>query len=225
MKFIRDLIPRGVKMWLGSHMAARQSRAQHRILCTKDIRLQQRHVHGCQLLVDREMLLSCLPKDAVVAEIGVAEGHFSRRILQHARPRMLHLVDLWNGVRPGYDADEFGKVTREFGSPDLAGRITIHRGISWDVIAGLPEHSLDWIYLDAGHSYDAVKRDLAAAMRAVKPDGYIAGHDYVRWSSPNGRFGVVEAVNELCRDHGYVFRYLTLEPNMHLSYALQRQLP
>lgn len=225
LMLIKKLMPGSLKRRLGSVLAGRRSLAADRELNRLDRSLQQRHVDGCQVLANRSILLSRLPSDAVVAEVGVAEGHFSRQILEHARPRTLHLIDMWSAAKPGYDDAEYVKLRQFFGTPEFSGRVVFHRGMSWEEIAKLPEASLDWIYIDAGHTYADVRRDLAAAMRAIKPDGFIAGHDYVRWSSPNGRFGVVEAVNELCIDHGFVFRYLTLEPNMHLSYAVQRTPP
>lgn len=222
LRLLKRLMPGSLKRRLGGVLAARRSLAADQALNRLDRRLQQRHVDGCQLLANRTGLLSRLPAGGVVAEVGVAEGLFSRQILEYARPKTLHLIDMWSAARPGYDDAEYVKLRLFFSAPEFTGRVIMHRGISWEEIAKLPEGSLDWIYVDAGHIYEDVRRDLAAAMRAIKADGFIAGHDYVRWSSPNGRFGVVEAVNELCINDGFVFRYLTLESNMHLSYAVQR---
>jgi predicted O-methyltransferase YrrM len=36
----------------------------------------------------------------------------------------------------------------------------------------------DLCYIDADHSYEAVRRDILACTRIVKPDGWLAGHDY-----------------------------------------------
>lgn len=36
----------------------------------------------------------------------------------------------------------------------------------------------DMCYIDADHSYEAVRRDILACTRIVKPDGWLAGHDY-----------------------------------------------
>lgn len=222
LKLVKRVMPRRLKLFIGGLLAARWSVAEDRRLRSHDVRLTARHLEGCRLLPDRRALLACLPSGGVIAEVGVAEGLFSREILEVCRPTTLHLIDKWSAAKQGYDAAEYLKVLRAFGGPEHRDVVVIHRGVSWDEIGALPAHSLDWIYIDAGHSYADVTKDLAAALRAVKPDGYIAGHDYVRWSTPNGRFGVVEAVNELCLTHGFGLRYLTLEPDMHLSYAVQR---
>ena len=52
--------------------------------------------------------------------------------------------------------------------------------------------SLDFVFIDADHSYEAVKRDIAAWLPKVKSGGVIAGHDYCHWPG----FGVIEAVTE-----------------------------
>jgi predicted O-methyltransferase YrrM len=36
----------------------------------------------------------------------------------------------------------------------------------------------DLCYIDADHSYEAVRRDILACTRIVKPGGWLAGHDY-----------------------------------------------
>ncbi|MCC2630426.1 MAG: hypothetical protein K0S38_235 [Candidatus Paceibacter sp.] len=51
--------------------------------------------------------------------------------------------------------------------------------------------SLDFIYIDAAHDYESVKKDIAAWLPKLKPDGMITGDDFVaNWP------GVVRAVQE-----------------------------
>jgi hypothetical protein len=49
----------------------------------------------------------------------------------------------------------------------------------------------DFVFVDAGHSYQAVKSDIERWQSKVKPGGWFGGHDY-HWSHP----GVVRAVDE-----------------------------
>lgn len=219
---LKRMLPWHVKQRVGGWMALLRSQREHVRLAAHRRELDQRHLDGCLLINNRTNLLARLPKEGVVAEVGVAQGNFSRQILEVARPRTLHLIDTWSASRPGYDVDEYERIRTTFGTGEYANKVVLHRKMSWEGIAELGSGSIDWIYIDADHSYDAVKKDLAAAIRAIKPDGLIAGHDYICWSSPNGRYGVIEAVNELCHEHDFVFRFLSLEPDMHLSYAIQR---
>jgi cephalosporin hydroxylase len=52
--------------------------------------------------------------------------------------------------------------------------------------------SVDFVFIDADHTYDAVKMDLTAWIPKIKPGGIIAGHDY---NYPHD--GCVKAVNEM----------------------------
>jgi hypothetical protein len=54
--------------------------------------------------------------------------------------------------------------------------------------------SLDFVFIDANHVYEAVKDDLHAWYNKVKPGGFIAGHDYYNDA------GVKRAVDEFFKD-------------------------
>lgn len=50
--------------------------------------------------------------------------------------------------------------------------------------------SVDCLFIDAGHSYEAVMKDIEAWLPKMKPNGIMAGHDYTAWA------GVKKAVDE-----------------------------
>lgn len=52
---------------------------------------------------------------------------------------------------------------------------------------------LDFIYLDAGHTYDEVLLDLRTWVPLLRPGGILCGHDYWKVFP-----GVIEAVDEFC---------------------------
>jgi len=54
-------------------------------------------------------------------------------------------------------------------------------GCSWEMADKFEDSSLDFVYIDAAHDYESVKKDIAAWTPKVKSTGIIAGHDY---SSP-----------------------------------------
>ena len=220
--FVKHRIPYRFKAPLGRLLASRKSLAEDQRLNRRPCSLENRHLEGCRVLPNRLALLELLPKDGVVAEVGVADGNFSAAILDRNHPRTLHLIDLWASSFSGSDDLAFKSVSKRFANEAREDRVQFHRDYSWDAISKLAPASLDWIYLDAGHDYDDVVKDLEVARHAIKPDGFITGHDYVKWSSPNGRFGVVEAVNEFCLKHDFAMRYVTFESNMHHSFAIQR---
>jgi Methyltransferase domain len=85
------------------------------------------------------------------------------------------------------------------GTEELARRLAgvkhivraIHAGISWDVAAKYTDESLDFVYIDADHAYESVRRDIAAWWPKVRRGGALAGHDYTP-EIP----GVIQAVTE-----------------------------
>ena len=69
----------------------------------------------------------------------------------------------------------------------------------------------DWIYIDAQHDYEGVKRDIGVARRKVKDAGLLVFNDYIVWSYVEmAPYGVVAAVNELCREDRWELIYLAL---------------
>jgi predicted O-methyltransferase YrrM len=164
------------------------------------------------VLPDRFALLERMQKGGEVAEIGVAAGEFAAAIHRITAPAKLHLIDAWN-YPPMPDCSEPGlrNVRARFSDDISAGRVVIHRGLSAKMLAALPENSLDWVYVDAGHDYANASADLIQCARVVRPGGFIAGHDYLRWDSPLERYGVIEAVHEFVNAFKAEFRYLTID--------------
>lgn len=144
-----------------------------------------------------------------MAEVGVQRGDFAEEILRRCQPRLLLLIDGWLYHSEGpYRLDKsnvsqaehdrfYADVCERFRKEQTNGQVVILRGLSGDVLPLLPNAMLDWVYLDADHSYDAVRQDLAWCAQKVKAGGFIGGHDYVK--APHQGFGVVEGVTEFCR--------------------------
>ena len=60
------------------------------------------------------------------------------------------------------------------------------------------DESLDFIFIDAGHSYEDVYEDLRCWFPKLKKGGYFAGHDYSKaW------MGVIQAVNEWALENSF----------------------
>jgi predicted O-methyltransferase YrrM len=152
----------------------------------------------------RRRLLRSMPRGAVCAEIGVWKGDGTAAILRHAAPRKLYLVDPWEhldhqdraraGTRSQEQMDEIcDSVAGRFAKEIDGGRVELIRARSehaWDRFAA---GELDWVWLDGDHTYEAVRSDLEALARIVKPGGFIIGDDYMLgwWGD-----GVIRAVGE-----------------------------
>lgn len=69
--------------------------------------------------------------------------------------------------------------------------INITHARSVDAAAKYADGSVDVVYIDADHSYEAVAADIDAWLPKIRPGGFIAGHDY-----HDGFPGVKQAVDE-----------------------------
>lgn len=158
----------------------------------------------------RGRLLKSLPKNAVVAEVGVWEGQFSARILEICQPRELHLIDPWMYM-PEFANTGFGRKKNEHlmdvKYQDVVARfaddprVKIHRATSAEALGALPDASLDWIYLDGNHNAPFIDEDLAISLRKVKPNGLITGDDY-NWQAETSGAPVKAAVERVMADLG-----------------------
>jgi hypothetical protein len=155
-------------------------------------RLVSRHLHRAGILPSRQELPQLLNERGLVgrgAEIGVLEGRFSAQILSSWSGRNLLSIDPWRGNDARYE-----RVCRRLGA--FGERSTIWRMMSVDAAAQLPDHSLDFVYIDAMHDYDSVKEDLEAWYGKVRPGGILAGHDYQDEDLPHEVCRVKSAVDE-----------------------------
>lgn len=147
----------------------------------------------------------------VGVEIGVKRGQFSEHLLSVWEGRLLIGVDPWLADLTGDYVDKanvpqpeqegFLAETRErlqrFGD-----RSEIWRMLSVDAAPRLQPASLDFVYIDARHDYEAVREDLQAWCPLVRPGGVFAGHDYIDGLRAEGDFGVRRAVDEFFRGRG-----------------------
>ena len=185
------------------------------------IELGPEHIQNLCVLIDRDALLSVLPKHSVVAEIGVARGDFAERILSVSKPTELHLIDSWAHDEQYLDLREF--VEKRFERELEIGRVHIHQGLSTIELKRFENGYFEWVYTDTSHDYDTTAEELEICRNKVKKGGIIAGHDYVTgaWLGQI-RFGVIEAVHEFCVKYNWELIYLTHERHRHLSYALKQ---
>lgn len=58
----------------------------------------------------------------------------------------------------------------------------------------IADGSLDWVYIDGDHTYDAVRNDIATYTRKLRSGGWLTGDDYQARGKYHG--GVKDAVDE-----------------------------
>lgn len=159
-------------------------------------------------------LLDLFDLPRVVAEIGVAEGWFTKEILKWGVDK-LYLVDAWqhleqfgDGASPQEWHDGNYQQVLERTKP-FSDKVLILKGLSHEMAEHIPDESLGLVYIDADHSYEGCKIDLGIYFNKVVKGGIVAGHDFL-----NMVYGVNQAVKEFCEGRFDINVVPDEEPNM-----------
>ncbi|MBL4630525.1 MAG: class I SAM-dependent methyltransferase [Paraglaciecola sp.] len=198
-----------------------QSLREKEVNTIPKIPLLAKHIENCQMITNRKKLLELLPKNGVVAELGVATGCFSSDIVEYNHPKKLHLVDIWGSSR--YNEGLLKNIETKFDNKIQSGQVVIHRNLSQQAVQDFQDNYFDWIYIDTTHSYQQTTLELLLYSAKMKSGGIIAGHDYMQgnWSK-TFKYGVIEAVHEFCVENNYRFKYLTMDISENQSFAIEK---
>jgi hypothetical protein len=151
------------------------------------------------------------PSNSVGAEIGVLHGDFSKLLLEVVNPKKLFLVDPYTknnatyGEKLGYlttaysNENDYQNLIKRFEQQICLGQIEIIRKYSYEAVDFFLDEIFDFIYFDASHLYQDLKRDLNDWLPKMKENSIIAGHDYIEFDT----FGVKQAVDEFCQENGF----------------------
>lgn len=89
------------------------------------------------------------------------------------------------------------------------------RKLSSEAVKKFKDNSIDYVYIDANHSFEHCYEDISLWSRKVRIGGMISGHDYDRYSM-NHFAGVVEAVLKFTKNHNIKPLYITMDkPNSY----------
>ena len=215
---LRYLLPMYLRRIRGIYLCHKKALATDEYLQKIAEELRPELMRNLVILPHRLNLIAKMPQGAVIAEIGVEYGNLSEKIFNINIPRKLHLIDLW----PSQSDANMTQMEVRFMQQIENKVVSLHQGLSWDMLERFPNNTFDWVYIDAGHDYDSAAKDLEVCKRKVKNNGYICGHDYVRWSGKGlYRFGVIEAVNAFCNANNYEMVYMSNEKDRHQSFAIK----
>lgn len=133
------------------------------------------------------------PESARFVEVGVYAGRslaFMADALAERPDVEIWGVDVW-GLEYGLTFGDFAMRLRST-SPTTLDRANLLRCPSVRAARIFDDRSLDFVFIDADHSYEAVRADIAAWLPKVRQGGTLAGHDCSEADYP----GVVRAVRE-----------------------------
>jgi Methyltransferase domain len=131
-------------------------------------------------------LVACA-KPKKLMEIGSFRGYTALYLAQHIPPdAKIITVDRYPDHGEAYRNTPYAdRIERRVGEIEPALFQTDKPG------------SYDFIFIDADHSYEGVKRDTELLLPLVSPTGFILWHDYANWGYFDGKNGVPEYLGEL----------------------------
>jgi predicted O-methyltransferase YrrM len=132
---------------------------------------------------ERDLLKAHLPGRKRIVEVGVFEGFTTRMLADCSDPdATVYGVDPFFSGRFGVS---WGfKIACAYNHNGLAtGKVKLIRTLSTYADGHVP-HQVDYVFVDADHSLDAIKADWAFWSARLAPGGVIALHDTVR--TPGG---------------------------------------
>jgi len=140
------------------------------------------------------------------AELGCWRGGTTFFLLDYEPRLKMHAIDIFElqEDHPTYCKEQYDftesypyllKQAEKYGD-----RIKVYKGWTHEVVREFKDYSLDFVFIDADHSYEAVKRDILDWRPKVCPGGFVMGHDIQEE-------GVQKAVTEVCSN--YTVNYVT----------------
>lgn len=82
---------------------------------------------------------------------------------------------------------------------NLTDKIITIKSCSWEAANKFMDESVDFVFVDADHQYESVKKDIMAWYPKIKHGGIIAGHDYI------SEFRVADAVKKIFGNRYHVW--------------------
>jgi hypothetical protein len=146
-----------------------------------------------------DIVLDSFPQGGRWVELGSWTGKSTAycvvELLQRNKFGDFYCVDTWDGGVELVDQDIIKSQTLEqvfeHNVAPVLDLIVPIKSLSWDAADWFDEHSVDFCYVDAGHTYDCVIQDLHAWWPKIRPGGQFGGDDYTK-----GHPGVQQAVWE-----------------------------
>jgi hypothetical protein len=148
-----------------------------------------------------DLVIDQFPAGGTWVELGSWTGRSAAycvvELINRDKLGEFYCVDTWKGEAAiAYDTaivQDLRKIFRQNVKPILK-QIKMLSMISWNAAKKFEDDSVDFCYVDAGHSYEAVTNDLNAWWPKLRPGSMFGGDDYTK-----GYPGVQQAVWDFFR--------------------------
>jgi hypothetical protein len=143
-----------------------------------------------------DLVLDKFPAGGTWVELGSWTGRSAAycvvELINRQKIGKFHCVDHWQGQPDiAYDPKIVQNLRQIFCSnlSSVIDQINLIDSCSWDAAQQFYDQSVDFCYVDAGHDYESVTRDLQAWWPKMRDGSHFAGDDYTK-----GYPGVQQAV-------------------------------
>lgn len=128
--------------------------------------------------------------------LGRSAAYCTIELMRANKLGEFYCVDTWNGGLEHAGWAELSTLYQDFEKNIMPIRdhVRIIRDNSWTAASHFADASVDFCYVDAGHTYECVMRDLEAWWPKMKPGVFMGGDDYTK-----GHPGVQQAVADFFR--------------------------
>ena len=148
------------------------------------------------------------------AEIGVDSGWLSSYLLRDIPNLHLTMVDPWitfpedsEIIKSGDEIAARPQEARDWAYAEAL-RVTdaekdrrcVLRMMSHEAIGKVADKTLDFVFIDAEHTFSGCLRDMTLWAPKLKPGGLLCGHDYKK--AGYEKWGVAEAVGKYAEENG-----------------------
>ena len=147
-----------------------------------------------------DKVINLIRPDCIWVEVGAWQGksvaYCAVELINKEKFGKFYAVDSWDGgvELQDYKIVRIGKLKETFleNMKPLGNKIEPIQSISWEAADYFENGSIDFCYIDAGHTYDCVSKDLKAWYPKVKEGSYFGGDDY--------SYEVKQAVDEFAKE-------------------------
>ncbi len=174
-----------------------------------------------KILLNREGFVDLINerKYEIIAEVGVFCGEYTEALLK-TNAKTVYAVDTWANGDGTFNEQCFQAFLRR--TVLNKDKLSIIKEDSVTASKGFKDGSLDFVYIDADHSYECVKADLECWWPKIKQGGALSGDDFAhgclarcpQLTKDTGISGVDTAVREFAEKYGLTLN-LTKQGNIN----------
>jgi hypothetical protein len=113
---------------------------------------------------------------------GKSAAYCAVELINQNKIGPFYCVDSWKGGPEHYDNEILKNLKQIFTDnvAPISNYITAIEGMSWEVAKQFDDNSVDFCYVDAGHSYECVTNDLTAWWPKIRSGRMFGGDDYTK---------------------------------------------